>query len=67
MKEVLIKVNGQELVYYPEVAKAQAEYIAKKEKEYWEYCLSGQRTLDLFGEEGAKRVLEEQRKREEND
>lgn len=47
--------------------KAQAKFIEEKEKEYWNYCLSGQRTIDIFGIEGAKRVLEEQRKRDQGE
>lgn len=38
--------------------KAQQTWYEKQEKEYWDYHFSGQRTIDMFGVEGAKRVLE---------
>lgn len=60
-----INVKGQELWLDWEAWKAQDEFMKKKEKEYWDYHFSGQRTLDLFGVEGAKRILEEQDKRDE--
>lgn len=35
-------------------------WFKQKEKEYWDYHFSGQRTIDMFGEEGAKLVLARQ-------
>lgn len=39
---------------------AEKAFFEQKEKEYWDYHFSGQRTIDLFGVEGAKRVLARQ-------
>lgn len=38
----------------------QQVWFKKKEEEYWDYHFSGQRTIDLFGVEGAKLVLARQ-------
>ena len=54
------EINGQKMRLDFELWQAQTEFMKKKEDEYKEYCLSGQRTIDLFGVEGAKEVLRKQ-------
>lgn len=58
------KLKESSIIFDFELYQKMAEYDRKKEEEYWKYVLSGQRTIDLFGEEGAKIVLEEQSKRD---
>lgn len=59
-KRVEIEVNGQKLWLDWDTFRQEQEFMRKKEEEYWEYHFSGQRTIDMFGVEGAKRVLERQ-------
>ena len=61
-----INIQGKELWFDEDAWKAEKAFQEKLEQEYWKYCFSGQRTIDMFGVEGAKEVLEEQRKREED-
>lgn len=60
-----IQIGNNTLWVDVEQWKAQEEFSKEQERQYWNYVFSGQRTLDMFGEEGAKRVLEEQRLRDE--
>lgn len=66
MKRVEIEVDGKKLWFDWDEYVAQKEFMEQKEREYWEYVFSGQRTKDLFGE-GAKDILDEQRREEEGD
>lgn len=59
-----IEVNRQKLWFDFEAYKAEREFTKNLEQELWNYHFSGQRTIDLFGEEEAKIILEEQRKEE---
>lgn len=59
-----IYIEGTNLWYDSEEDLKQREFYQQKEKEYWEYHFSGQRTIDLFGVEGAKLVLEHQARRD---
>lgn len=45
-----------------ETWKKHEEFLNKEEKNYWDYVFSGQRDLDLFGEEGIKEILKKQDK-----
>lgn len=53
-----MKVQVGECWYDTDEDKAQREFIKQREKEVWDWHFSGQRTIDLFGIEGAKRILE---------
>lgn len=55
-----IEVGGQTYTINFEDFKAQQEFYRQKEKELLDWIFSGQRTIDLFGVEGAKRVLARQ-------
>ncbi len=59
-----LEVNGEKYWFDFKEYQAHREWLKKKEDEYWEYHFSGQRTIDMFGVEGAKRVLEDQHRRE---
>lgn len=59
-----IHIQGTNLWYDSEEALKQREFYQQKEKEYWGWCFSGQRTIDLFGVEGARRILEIQAREE---
>ena len=61
-KEIKLKTSKGNLWLDFDAWKKQEEFIEKKEQEYWEYVFSGQRDLDLFGEEGVKRILAKQDK-----
>ncbi len=60
-----IKIPGTDSWYDHEEYVQQQEFFKQKEKEYWEYHFSGQRTVDTFGIEGARIVLARQ-SREDN-
>lgn len=60
-----IEVNGEKLWLDFDAYEREKRFMRKKEEELWEYHFSGQRTLDLFGQEGAKAVLARQ-DREDN-
>lgn len=66
-KKVELTIDGKKYWFDFDEYKASEEYREQKEKEYWAYHFSGQRTIDMFGIEGAKRVLEEQDKRDGRD
>jgi hypothetical protein len=59
-----LEVNGQKLWLDFEAFKREQEFIKQKENEWWEWRTSGQSTIDMFGAEGAKRVLEDQHRRD---
>jgi hypothetical protein len=64
MSEVKIETSKGNLWLDFDRWKKESEFLEKKEKEYWDYVFSGQRDIDIFGVEGAKRMLEEQDKRD---
>lgn len=55
-----IEVNGQKLWMDFDAWKKEKEWMEQKEKEYVEYWLSGQRDINIFGEEGVKEILRKQ-------
>lgn len=57
-----LEVNGEKFTIDWELYKREKEWMEQKEKEYWDYHFSYQRTIDMFGVEGAKKVLERQHK-----
>lgn len=63
--EVQMVINGEVAWFDFDEYTRHQKFLEDREKEYWRWILSGKRTLEMFGEEGAKRVLEEQRKRDE--
>lgn len=67
MKETKIDFNGQTLWLDWDRYIVEKNWIDKKEEEYWDYCFSGQRTIDLFGVEGAKEVVARQYREEERE
>jgi len=56
--------DGQVIWYDPEKDKEEKAFYDQKERELYHWIFSGQRTIDMFGKEGAKLVLEEQDKLE---
>lgn len=60
----MVNIEGTNLWYDPEEYRESVEFLKQKEKEYWDWHFSGQRTIDMFGAEGAKRVLETQARRD---
>lgn len=59
----IISPDGTKLIVDMELYGKITEFAKKKEEEYWEYVLSGQRDRDMFGpdnEEIIKRLNDDQ-------
>lgn len=51
------EINGQKVWIDWDTYQAQKKWLEEQERKYWEYHFSGQRTVDIFGVEGAKEIL----------
>lgn len=62
-----IEVNGKKFWVDEEMYKAALEFDKQLEEDFFNYIVSGKRTVDMFGKEGAKEVLRKQAKRDLKD